>query len=123
MSDADEVRLVLPGTVPYGRVARVAASTLALRAGLGFTRAEDVRLAVDEVMGVLLRDLDEDDHVVVQFRVAPGALEVVARAEPPGPAARSLERHRSRMLALVTPLATEITVDDATARVELHFHR
>lgn len=121
MSDREEARLVLPGAARYARVARVAASALALRAGLGITRAEDVRLAIDEVMEILLSDLDHDHRVVVQFGIAPGSLEVVARAEPPAPAV--IERHRARLLALVGPLATGLDIDDPTAGIELQFRR
>jgi hypothetical protein len=50
----DRIRLVLPAEPDYGRIARVAASSLALRLGLTFVEIEDLRIAVDEACSVML---------------------------------------------------------------------
>lgn len=53
--DARAVRLVLPADHAWGRVARTAVAGLALRLGFSYPQIEDLRLAVDEALILLLR--------------------------------------------------------------------
>jgi len=59
----DEVRLVVPSSPEFVRLARVTASGLASRLGFGFDEIEDLRLAVDELC-----------HAVIGASGRPGAL-------------------------------------------------
>lgn len=70
----DEVRLVLPADAAYGRVARITASSLALRLGLSFHRIDDLRLAIDEALVLLLRGEPDDGSITVSFTVGAQAL-------------------------------------------------
>lgn len=52
----DRIRLQLPAEAAYGRLARIAATTLARRLGFGFRAIEDLGLALDETLILLLSD-------------------------------------------------------------------
>jgi hypothetical protein len=60
------------------RIARIAASSLALRLGLTFAEIEDLRLAIDETVILLLRPEGDAGDITLEFTVAPGALVVDA---------------------------------------------
>src|ERR1700757_1797194 len=49
VSDADEVRLVVPARPEFLRLARVTAAGLAGRLGFSYDEIEDLRLAIDEL--------------------------------------------------------------------------
>jgi hypothetical protein len=57
----DEVHLVVPPYSPYLRTVRLMAADAAARAGLDFERAEDFRVAVDELCHALIA---ATDHVM-----------------------------------------------------------
>jgi anti-sigma regulatory factor (Ser/Thr protein kinase) len=75
-----EILLRVPARAPYARVVRVGAAALALREGLGFAEIDDLRLAIDEAMIVLLDGLDEDGdvEVTVVFHVGEGRVDLEA---------------------------------------------
>ena len=79
-TDASEILLRVPARAPYARIVRVGAAALALRQGMGFGEIDDLRLAIDEAMIVLLDGLDEthDTEIDVVFRVAEGRFELEA---------------------------------------------
>ncbi|NDH75559.1 MAG: hypothetical protein EBY52_02160, partial [Actinobacteria bacterium] len=53
MSDpTDEVLLRIPARPEYGRVVRVGGAALGMRQGLSFADIDELRLAVDEAVGV-----------------------------------------------------------------------
>lgn len=74
----DEIRLVLPAQPEYGRIARITASSLALRLAFTFPQIEDLRLAVDEVVILLLRPEGDVGTITLTFRVGEDRLEVDA---------------------------------------------
>ena len=74
----DVVRLVLPAEPDYGRIARIAASSLGLRLGLSFPAIDDLRLAVDETVILLLRPEGLPGEITFEFTLEPGALVVDA---------------------------------------------
>ncbi len=79
-SDVSEILLRIPARPPYARLVRVGAAALALHQGMGFSEIDDLRLAIDEAMIVLLDGLD-DDHdtdIDIVFRVDEGRLELEA---------------------------------------------
>jgi len=79
-TDASEILLRIPARAPYARLVRVGAAALALRQGMGFGEIDDLRLAIDEAMIVLLDGLDEelDTDIDVVFRVTDGRFELEA---------------------------------------------
>lgn len=82
----DDVVLRVPARAPYARVVRVGAAALALRRGMSFGEIDDLRLAIDEAMIVLLDGIDDDPDaepgasvdVEIVFRMSNGDFEIEA---------------------------------------------
>lgn len=72
----DEVRLTVPATPEFLRLARVTASGLASRLGFTYDEVEDLRLAIDELCFVLI-GRGRDGTVHLRYAVRPGSLEVL----------------------------------------------
>ena len=66
---AEEIVLRVPARAPYGRVVRVGAAALALRQGMSFAEIDDVRLAIDESMILLLDGANGDGVIDCVFRM------------------------------------------------------
>ena len=79
-TDASEILLRVPARAPYARIVRVGAAALALRHGMSFGEIDDLRLAIDEAMIVLLDGLpdDHDSDIDVVFRITDGRFELEA---------------------------------------------
>ena len=65
----EEIRLVLPAEPQYGRLARITVSNLALRIGFSYPAIEDLRLAVDETIILLLRPEGRAGTITQKFTV------------------------------------------------------
>ena len=65
----DEIRLVLPAESRYGRLARITVSNLARRLGFSYRATEDLRLAVDEAIILLLRPEGRAGTITLLFRL------------------------------------------------------
>lgn len=78
----DDVVLRVPARPSYARVVRVGAAALALRRGMSFGEIDDLRLAIDEAMIVLLDGLDLEADVGIDveiiFRISNGNFELEA---------------------------------------------
>ncbi len=112
----DEIRLDLPASGPYARIARVAASSLALRLGAPARAIEDLRLAVDEAVVLLLSaSRGEEDTIRGRYLVSERSLAIELRLDAPvrplGTAAVE------RFATLVEPLDARCRVDVATTTV------
>jgi hypothetical protein len=110
------IRLAVPAAAEYGRVARTTAAGLALRLGFSYRAIEDLRLAVDETLILLLRPDGAGESVEFDFDPGDGVLVMEATLDPPGlgidpTAIRRFER-------LVKPIVDDWSVDDA-GRVRL----
>lgn len=114
----DEIRLDLPASGPYARIARVAASSLALRLRLPARRIEDLRIAVDEAVVLLLSAADgEEDTIRGRYLVSDRTLVVELRldAHDRPLEAAALDRFRD----LVEPLDARCSVDVPSAIVHI----
>lgn len=76
----DEVLLRVPARADYARIVRIGAASLALRQGMTFTEIDDLRLAIDEAMIVLLHPHPSGDEgdLHVTYRVTEGRFELEA---------------------------------------------
>ena len=63
------IRLALPAEPEYGRLARITASSLALRLGFTYAQIEDLRLAIDETIILLLRPEGTTGEITLTFTV------------------------------------------------------
>lgn len=127
--EGDLVRLRLPGDPAYGRLARIAATALARRLGFSFRQTEDLALAVDETVILLLQTTDDEpviDGLVVELDVVGGGITLTARAElaegsdAGDPAALPVpEPAHQRFEALVSTTVPDWTVDAERRQVVL----
>lgn len=74
----EEIVLRVPARPAYGRVVRVGAAALALRQGMSFGEIDDVRLAIDEAMILLLDGDNGDGSIECVFRMADNRFEFEA---------------------------------------------
>jgi serine/threonine-protein kinase RsbW len=72
----DEVRLAVPATPEFLRLARVTASGIASRLGFTIDEVEDLRLAIDELCFVLIGNRDRDGTVDLRYHIDRDQLEV-----------------------------------------------
>jgi hypothetical protein len=72
----DEVRLAVPATPEFLRLARVTATGLASRLGFTFDEVEDLRLAIDELCYALIGSKGRTGTVDLRYLVLGEALEV-----------------------------------------------
>ena len=76
MSTQDEVRLTVPATPEYLRLARVTATGLASRLGFTYDQVEDLRLAIDELCFALIGTKGKVGSIYLHYVVAADGLEV-----------------------------------------------
>ena len=74
----EQIRLALPAEPEYGRLARITTSNLALRLGFSFPEIDDLRLAVDEMVILLLRPEGVTGDITLTYTVEPGRLVIDA---------------------------------------------
>lgn len=102
---SDEIRLEIPAQPEYGRLARVTVAGLALRLGFAHTEVEDLRLAVDEGLILLLDGSGHDGEVEVLYRLLGDAIEVELTADlgrrVPAPSNKAIDRFQRMVADLV----------------------
>lgn len=81
-ANTDEVLLRVPARSEYGRIVRVGAAALGLRQGMSFSEIDDLRLAIDEAVILLLNGIEggeqTEQELRIVFRIDNGALELHA---------------------------------------------
>lgn len=76
MGSRDEVRLAVPATPEFLRLARVTASGIASRLGFTIDEVEDLRLAIDELCFVLIGNKVRTGTVDLRYLIDGNQLEV-----------------------------------------------
>jgi hypothetical protein len=115
----DQIRLVLPSQADYGRLARIAASSIALRHGMSFAEIEDLRIAVDETIILLLLTGDPTGEITLEFTVEPDSI-VIDASSTAGNSHRWPDAEaRTRFDAIVSDTIDVHDVDAAARRVHL----
>ena len=74
----DVISLALPADPRYGRVARVAATGVGMRIGMSWPDIQDLGLAIDETVILMLRPEGSDGEMTFTFTVEPDQLVVDA---------------------------------------------
>ena len=64
----EEVHLRVPARPEFGRIVRVGGAALGLRQGLSFTEIDELRLAIDEAVILLLDTTTGDGEIEAAFR-------------------------------------------------------
>lgn len=114
----DEVLLRIPAQPEYGRIVRVGGAALGIRQGLSFAEIDELRLAIDEAVILLLdgSDADDDTELVTTFRFDDGRLEMEMHAS----SATELRSDAvDRFDEVCSPLIDDYDVDPERAWVRL----
>jgi anti-sigma regulatory factor (Ser/Thr protein kinase) len=87
VADKDEVKLVVPASPEFVRLARVTASGLANRLGFSYDEIEDLRLAVDELCHAVIGPSGRAGIVTLRYLMEDGGLCVEGHGhfDPGGP--------------------------------------
>ena len=89
-ADTDEILLRVPARADYARIVRIGAAALALRQGMTFAEIDDLRLAIDEAMIVLLEgDGTGNGDIRITYRVTEGRFELEAARDDGEPVTES----------------------------------
>jgi hypothetical protein len=108
LSATDAVSLQLPTRAGYARLARIAAASLALRLGFPLRVIDDLRLALDEAMILLLEPGGESDRIFIDFSVEEQTISVVLGRVPSHPISELAEQ---RFVELTAGLVDNRVVD------------
>lgn len=118
------ITLRIPAVASHAVLVRVAAAAVCARLDFPIDRIEDVKLAVDESVALLLRDAVPDGHVEARFTPdPPDGLRVVIDVETRH--GRSPDR-TSFTWTVLAALVDDVTVTvsaDRHLRIELAVHR
>ncbi len=109
----DEIVLTVPGAPHYARVARLAVTGMAARAGFSYDEVEDLRIAVGEVCSILLEPSAE--QLTLTCLVGERDLRIDARRTPPGPELEVSDLSRQILAAVVD----DWSIDRDTRRVQV----
>ena len=74
--EREEVRLTMPATPEYLRVARLTAAGLAGRMGFSYDEVEDLRIAVDELCFLLVGTKGRDGTLELVYELLPDAITI-----------------------------------------------
>jgi hypothetical protein len=77
----EEVLLRVPARPEFGRIVRVGGAALGLRQGLSFTEIDELRLAIDEAVILLLDQASDDREIEAAFRFLGDHLELEMHTE------------------------------------------
>jgi len=119
----EQIRLALPAEPQYGRLARITASSLALRMGFTFPEIEDLRLAVDEMIILLLRPEGRSGEIIITFTVEPTQLTLDAISTAGTDQAWLDQGALRRFEAIVGDTIDQFDVDEHGHHVHLMKHK
>ncbi len=118
----DHIQLELPAIPEYGRVARIAASHLALRQGFSLDEIDDLRLVMDEAAVMLLDPGLGGDRLDITYAIDDDTVSVDLRVISEFDRSIPLERVE-RFGALVGELTDSYSIDRAARRLSLSKRR
>ena len=117
----DEIRLALPATPDFARLARLTVAGLANRVGFTYDEVEDLRIAVGEAWLVLIGPEGRNGTLDLVLRITPAGLEVEAtgRFEVDG----SVEHPSDLSIQILDAVVDEHQVLDAGKTLRLRKDR
>jgi hypothetical protein len=118
----DQIRLVIPAEAGYGRLARITVSGLARRLGFGNRAVQDLRLAVDETVILLLRPEGGPGSISLVFQVDHAGLDIEATTTAAMDQAWIDQGALARFEAIVGATVDSYAVDEQGHHVHLLKH-
>ncbi len=118
----DQIRLTIPAEPEYGRLARITVSGLARRLGFSQRSINDLRLAVDETIILLLRPEGRPGTITLRFDVGNAGLDIEATSTA-GPNLAWVDQGALRRFeAIVDGTVDSYAVDEQAHHVHLLKH-
>lgn len=117
--ESADINLAIPGRPEYGRVARVGAAHLAHRRGFTLGEIDDLRMAIDEAVIMLLGPSPRPGRIDVIYRVGPGVVDVDLQSRLDGDHRPLPDDRIARFDELTEGLADAITVSADERRVRV----
>ncbi|NNE74693.1 MAG: hypothetical protein HKN26_13585 [Acidimicrobiales bacterium] len=125
--ERDVIRLTVPATTGYARIARVGAASLAFRWGFGQRQVQDLRLAIDEAVILLMGHQHRPGTITIEYRIDDGRMVIdgmtTLAAETPEPAHFFDQEAIDRFITLAGELLAEFQLDAAERCVHLVLER
>lgn len=118
----DVITLVLPAEPEYGRLARITTSSLAIGMRFPYPAVEDLRLAVDESIILLLRPEGEVGEITITFAVEPHGLTIDADTTAGSRQPWVDQGALARFEAIVADTVDSFVVDESGHHVHLVKH-
>lgn len=112
---SDVIRMTIPALLAYARLPRVAIAGLATRSGFSYDEVEDLRLAIGEVVQVLLDGADRDGTLSIEFAVSRGHMDVEVTAD--GPAGRNDGAGEGLSEQILAATVGDLAVSDEGRRI------
>ncbi len=106
---SDVIRMTIPALLAYARLPRVAIAGLATRSGFSYDEVEDLRLAVGEVVQVLLDGADRDGSLTIAFTVERGHMDVEVTSDEPAGRTDGVGEKLAEQLIAATVGPVEVT--------------
>ena len=119
MTTEDEVRLVVPASPEFLRLARITAAGLASRLGFTLDQVEDLRLAIDELCFGLTGPHGRDGVVTLSYIVRDDALEVRGEGQFPASQTPTVALELSELILNALVDEHELTTDNGRPRFRL----
>lgn len=119
----DEIRLILPADPGYGRVARVAAQGISHRLGMSWRDQQDLQIAVDETLVLLLRPEGAGGEVRFLFTIEPDRLVIDASTTAGGGQHWIDQGARARFDQIVAPTVDVHVISEDGDRIHLEKKR
>ncbi|MEE9414216.1 MAG: hypothetical protein V3V01_02955 [Acidimicrobiales bacterium] len=116
---SETIMLRLPALAAYGRIARMSGAELALRRGLSLSAVEDLRLAIDEVLILLLGHRNHEGSIQLRYELFANAVAISFQPEFDDGRPEYPSDATERFAALAGPLLDDFTIDAETAMVSI----
>ncbi len=113
------IRLAIPATPEFLRLARLAVADVASRAGFSFDEIEDLRIGVDELCHLLMARGADHQHLSLTFRLDPEGVCVEGEGPPGAARASVIQSDLSRTIVTAVADEHEVRRDGDVVRFRL----
>ena len=115
----DQIVLTLPARDDYASIVRIAAASIALRRDVAISRIDDLRLAVDEAMILLLTSTPDASSFRAILHITDDALSIELAPDDKTPVMIS-EEASDRFVKICAGLIDDWEIDESAPKVRLH---
>ncbi|MGZ4676427.1 MAG: hypothetical protein ACXVJX_18490 [Acidimicrobiia bacterium] len=115
MSADEQVRLSIPASAEYLRLARLAVADVGARAGFAYEDIDDLRIAIDELCYAIGAG-DDGARLDLVYAICPGRVEVDGTTDRP-----AAEEPGEIAAAIIAAVVDSYTITTSDGRGRFHF--